>query len=121
MNLPDKEIISEDEDLIFLYEDRIYSNCEMWEMGNIYKAIANPPNYHFHQWRHTGIMEYAKVEKDIKKVQTQARHDDPITTMRYINYANQEYKQFYNAWADSYTKKVEVPVVDIRQVSTAQP
>ncbi len=111
----------EDEDIIFLYIDRIYSNCKIWEMTKLYRQLAAIPEYHFHMWRHTGITEYAKIEKDIKKVQKQARHEDPATTMRYINYASEIYEQSYNAWEHAYAKNpsqtVQIPKVEVKQVA----
>ena len=60
-----------------------------------------------HKWRHTGITEYARVEKDVKLVQKQARHSNTDTTLRYINYATEEYEKSYNRFENKLTNKPE--------------
>lgn len=79
------------------------------EIHKEYKTLSGT-NIHSHMWRHSGITEYAKYEKDIKKVQTQARHDDPITTIRYINYATKEYEDSYHKFAEQHTKKPQTSI-----------
>jgi integrase len=101
------------EEAIFLYEGQRLSNTKLWEIIKEYRVITGFNDFHFHQWRHTGITEYARVEKDVKKVQTQARHDDPKTTMRYINYASQEYEQSYSNFEKSLTKRQQHPETEI--------
>jgi len=93
------------EQAIFLYEGQRISNTKLWEIIKEYRVITGIDEFHFHMWRHTGITEYARVEKDVKKVQKQARHDDPKTTMRYINYASQEFEQSYRNFEESLTKR----------------
>jgi len=97
---------------IFLYQGQRLSNTKLWEIIMEYRVITGISDFHFHHWRHTGITEYARVEKDVKKVQTQARHDDPKTTMRYINYASQELEQSYRNFEESLTKKQPKPMTE---------
>ena len=97
---------------MFLREGRRLSKTMTHEINKEYKTLSGT-NIHSHMWRHSGITEYAKYEKDIKKVQTQARHDDPITTMRYINYATQEYEQSYRNFEESLTKRQLQPEPEI--------
>lgn len=87
---------AENQDTLFIYEDRRISRNKLWEMVKIYKAMCNLPEFHFHMMRHSGITAYAKVEKDVKIVQKQARHSDAETTLRYINYTNKEHETAYN-------------------------
>jgi hypothetical protein len=58
-----------------------------------------------------------------KKVQTQARHDDPVTTMRYINYANKDYEDSYHKFAELHTKKPQptIPIEPPRPTTSEAP
>ena len=98
---PKKE---EDRDIIFLRDGHRFSETKVWELHQIYKKLCR---FHLtsHMWRHTGITEYAKVEKDVKKVQHQARHSDVNTTMKYINYASGDFeKSYHEKFAKSQSK-----------------
>lgn len=75
----------------------------MWEIHKIYREKLG---FYItsHMWRHTGITEYANVEKDVKIVQKQVRHDDVNTTMRYINYSRGVYEKSYKKFEEVFTK-----------------
>jgi integrase len=99
------------EKALFLREGRRLSRTMTHEIHKEYKKRTGI-NIHTHMWRHSGITEYAKYEKDVKKIQTQARHDDPVTTMRYINYANKDYEDSYHKFAEQHMKKPQ-PLIPI--------
>lgn len=82
-------------DILFLHNGKPLTRNRIWDIHNVY---GEKLGFHItiHQWRHTGITEYAKVEKDLKLVQKQARHDDVNITMRYINYAKGTYDKSYH-------------------------
>jgi integrase len=82
-------------DILFLREGYPVSRTMIYEIHKEYSQILGF-KIHPHMWRHTGITEYAKVEKDSKIVQKQARHDDVNITMRYINYTYEVYEKSYH-------------------------
>jgi integrase/recombinase XerC len=94
-NIRDKPRKDSYQEILFLRNGYPISRTKIWEIHNEYRAQLDI-ELHTHMWRHTGITEYAKVEKDVKKVQRQARHDDVNITMRYINYAQGDYDKSYH-------------------------
>jgi len=94
-NLRDNPRYPEDKDILFLREGVPISKTKMWEMHRFYSqklGFKITP----HMWRHTGITEYAKKEKDLEMVRKQARHDNINITKRYINYGKQVYEESYH-------------------------
>jgi hypothetical protein len=78
-----------------LREGKKLSKNKIWEIHQIYgeKAGVKLTPY---MWRHTGITEYAKKEKDLEIVRRQSRHEDINTTRRYINYASEIFENSYH-------------------------
>ena len=99
----------EHKDALFIYENRRLSKTKLWEMVATYRIILNLPDFHFHMMRHTGITFYAKIQKDVKIIQNQARHSDPETTMRYINYTKEEHKSAYREFERTYSNSPPSP------------
>jgi integrase len=112
---------ADNKDALFIYENRRYSKTKLGEFMLIYKTLTNNPNLHFHMLRHTGITEYARVEKDVKIVQKQARHTDVNTTMRYINYTSGDYEKSYKEFEKKVTAKVPEPPKKPEEVKEPKP
>jgi integrase/recombinase XerD len=108
---PKKEKFS---DILFLRDGQPLSRTKMFEINKTYAEeldIELTP----HMWRHTGITEYAKVEKDVKLVQKQARHEDVNITMRYINYAKGTYEKSYHEKFAKCNSNIDEPVVNTKK------
>jgi len=97
-----------EEKFLFLRDGWRLSKTKMFEIHKEYQTLTEI-ELHPHKWRHTGCTEYAKREKDVKKVQTQCRHENPETTMKYINYTSQDLEKSYHEKFPSINAKPEVP------------
>ncbi len=98
----------EHKDILFLRECVPISRTKIWELHKYYSELLGfriTP----HMWRHTGITEYAKVEKDLEVVRRQARHDDINITRRYINYGSKIYEKSYHEKFAKDKPKEEIP------------
>ena len=102
-NTRDKPKKEKYKDILFLRNGWPLSKTKMWEIHRLYSEKLG---FYItsHNWRHTGITEYAKVEKDPKIVQKQARHDDINITMRYINYTSETYEKSYH---EKFAKQIQ--------------
>jgi len=115
----------EDTDILFLRDGVRLSRTKMHELHKEYETLLGfrvKP----HKWRHTGITEYARVEKDVKIVQRQARHSITDTTLRYINYATEEYENSYANFERKITQRDKPqpkpkPQPDIQPPQQTQP
>ena len=58
----------------------------------IYKSMKFPERYNVHSLRHTFCSELYRNTQNLRLVQQQARHSDPMTTTRYANLLNAEIK-----------------------------
>jgi integrase len=90
-------------DILFLRNGRKLTPTSIWEIHQLYQKKLDF-KVSTHMWRHTGITEYAKRQKDLKVLQRQARHSNINTTMRYINYTDDFHKDAYKDFSNSIFK-----------------